>query len=149
MCELSKRDAGFAKYPRLPVRECDGFEQAESGECEVLYRPVGQRELELIRASGFRSFPSRLPQQPFFYPVLTEEYATQIARDWNTKDETSGYVGYVLRFRVRKSFLGAYPVRTVGSSGYQEHWIPSGDLERFNQNIIGLIEVVSEFRGAP
>jgi len=32
----------------------------------TLYRPVGRKELELIRASGFRAFPSRLPSQPFF-----------------------------------------------------------------------------------
>jgi hypothetical protein len=36
----------------------------------TLYRPVGKKELELIRASGFRAFPPRLPGQPFFYPVL-------------------------------------------------------------------------------
>jgi len=59
----------------------------------ILYRPVGRGELELIRASGFREFPPRLPEQPIFYPVLTEEYATQIARDWNTKDERSGFAG--------------------------------------------------------
>jgi len=70
----------------------------------TLYRPVGQSELDLIRASGFREFPPRLPEQPIFYPVLTEEYATQIARDWNTKDERSGFVGYVLRFDVRTEF---------------------------------------------
>ena len=57
----------------------------------ILYRPVGQREYELIEASGFRRFPPRLPEQPFFYPVANEEYATQIARDWNTGDEASGY----------------------------------------------------------
>lgn len=51
----------------------------------TLYRPVGQAEMDLIRASRFREFPPRLPEQPIFYPVLTEEYATQIARDWNTK----------------------------------------------------------------
>jgi len=38
----------------------------------TLYRPVGQGELDLIRASGFREFPPRLPEQPIFYPVLTE-----------------------------------------------------------------------------
>jgi len=25
LCELSFTDAGFAKYPRLPVLSCDGF----------------------------------------------------------------------------------------------------------------------------
>jgi len=40
----------------------------------ILYRPVGPKELELIRAGGYRAFPPRLPEQPIFYPVLNEEY---------------------------------------------------------------------------
>jgi hypothetical protein len=40
-------------------------------ETVVLYRPIGQREFELIRDSGFRAFPQRLQWQPIFYPVLT------------------------------------------------------------------------------
>jgi len=59
----------------------------------ILFRPVGQRELELIAANAFRAFPPRLAYQPMFYPVLTEEYAVEIARDWNTKDEASGFRG--------------------------------------------------------
>ncbi|MEP0852893.1 MULTISPECIES: hypothetical protein [Cyanophyceae] len=47
----------------------------------------------LIAESGYTAFPPRLPYQPIFYPVLTEAYAVQIARDWNTKDAASGYVG--------------------------------------------------------
>lgn len=61
----------------------------------MLYRPVGQREYELIEATGFKRFPARLPDQPFFYPVAQQEYATQIARDWNAKAEGSGWTGYV------------------------------------------------------
>jgi hypothetical protein len=34
---------------------------------------VGPGELELIAASGYRPFPPRLPEQPIFYPVLTDE----------------------------------------------------------------------------
>src|ERR1051326_323876 len=85
-------------------------------ELTVLYRPVGQREYELIEAANFRRFPPRLPEQPFFYPVTNEEYATQIARDWNTKDEASGFAGYVLRFQIPSEFLRKYPIRTVGSA---------------------------------
>jgi hypothetical protein len=59
----------------------------------VLYRPVGKKEFELIARSGFRSFPPRLQGQPIFYPVSNEEYATYIARDWNTKDAASGFTG--------------------------------------------------------
>jgi hypothetical protein len=103
--------------------------------------------MDLIRASGFREFPPRLAEQPIFYPVLTEEYATQIARDWNTKDERSGFVGYVLRFRVQAEFLRKYDVHTVGSGEHREYWIPAGSLQELNANIVGEIEVVSEFHG--
>ena len=64
-------------------------------ETTTLFRPTGEKELALIRTSGWREFPPRLPSQPIFYPVMNEEYATQIARDWNTRD---GGTGYVLRF---------------------------------------------------
>lgn len=116
-------------------------------ETVTLYRPVGEGELALIRAGGWKSFPPRLPEQPIFYPVLTEEYATQIARDWNTKDERSGFAGYVLRFQVRAEFLSKYAVQTAGSSQHREYWIPSAELTECNENIVGAIEVVSEFHG--
>lgn len=89
----------------------------------TLYRPVGQAELDLIRDSGFSAFPPRLPEQPIFYPVLTRSYAEQIARDWNTKDPRSGFVGYVLQFQVRtdylENFLSNAPVRaSTWSTGF-------------------------------
>jgi hypothetical protein len=111
----------------------------------VLYRPVGQREYELIEQSGFRRFPPRLPEQPFFYPVTNEVYATQIARDWNTKDEASGFVGYVLRFSVATDALSKYRVQTVGAGIHQEYWIPAEELEDFNDSVQGLIEVAAKY----
>jgi hypothetical protein len=66
-------------------------------ETTTLFRPVGEQELALIRASGFRAFPPRLAHQPIIYPVTNEAYAAQIAHDWNTKDAASGFVGYVTR----------------------------------------------------
>jgi hypothetical protein len=102
--------------------------------------------MDLIRATGFREFPPRLPEQPIFYPVLTEEYAAQIARDWNTKDQRSGFVGYVLRFQVRTEFLQKHDVHVVGSSALCEYWIPADSLQKLNANIVGEIEIVSEFR---
>jgi hypothetical protein len=93
-----------------------------------LFRPIGQGELDLIIASGFKSFPPRLPDQPIFYPVLTKEYAEQIARDWNTKDERSGFIGYVLEFDVDAEYLSRFEVRRVGSDKHLEYWIPAGDL---------------------
>jgi hypothetical protein len=114
-------------------------------ETTVLYRPVGKEELNLIREHDYKAFPPRLPEQPIFYPVLSEEYATQIARDWNTKYNASK-IGYVTRFRVRTAFLQRYEVQTVGGTEHQEYWIPAEDLEDFNRNIIGNIEVLAEYR---
>jgi hypothetical protein len=112
----------------------------------TLYRPVGTGELELIRSTGFTTFPPRLAGQPIFYPVLDEGYAIQIARDWNTRDARSGHAGFVLRFRVRGAFLSRYIVHQVGSKLHREYWIPAEDLAEFNRNIIGKIELVGEFR---
>ena len=117
----------------------------EEPDSVILFRPVGQQELELIRESRNHAFPPRLPDQPIFYPVLNEEYAIQIARDWNAKyNEPKS--GYVTRFRVRKSFLDRYERKTVGAAVHQEYWIPAQDLQEFNQNIVGEIEVIAEFR---
>jgi hypothetical protein len=110
-----------------------------------LYRPVGPKELELIEASGWREFPPRLPEQPIFYPVTNEEYAVQIARDWNVKESGSGYV---TRFRVRRSCADRYPVQQVGGRIHTELWVPAEELPEFNANIVGPIEVVARFGNA-
>lgn len=108
----------------------------------TLFRPVGPQELELIRAAEFRAFPPRLPEQPIFYPVLTEEYAAKIAEEWNVP--ASG-VGYVTRFQVLASFLARYDAQNAGGQRFQEYWIPAEDLAEFNRNIIGKIEVIAQF----
>lgn len=114
-------------------------------ETTILYRPVGPKELELIAASGYREFPPRLPGQPIFYPVLNEQYAKQIARDWNAQDSGAGYV---TRFALRKVFVARYPVQTVGGSAHKELWIPAEELAEMNRHIVGLIEVIAEFKAA-
>jgi hypothetical protein len=114
----------------------------------TLFRPVGQKELDLIRESVWTRFPPRLPGQPIFYPVLTEEYAIKIARDWNTKDLNSGFVGYVLRFNVLKSYLDQFEPHEVGGQAHREYWIPAEKLDDFNAAIVGKIEIRREFRAA-
>lgn len=124
---------------------CEPDPLVNDDETVTLFRPVGHREFELIAERGFSSFPPRLPIQPIFYPVLVEEYAVQIARDWNTSDAASGYRGYVARFQVRKSFLNRYETQQVGDSQKLEYWIPAEDLNEFNENIVGLIETIHRF----
>jgi hypothetical protein len=89
-----------------------------------------------------RSFPPRLPEQPIFYPVVTEEYASKIARDWNVPESGSGFV---TRFSVRKDFLDHYRVEEAGGRAHREYWIPAEDLPAFNAAIVGDIEVVAQF----
>jgi hypothetical protein len=113
---------------------------------KILWRPVGQRELELIAESGWTRFPPRLVGQPIFYPVLNEEYATRIARDWNTKDPASGFVGHVLRFEVDAVCLEEFPPHRVGGAGIDELWIPAERLEEFNDHIVGEIARTATYR---
>src|ERR1700758_5803036 len=96
-------------------------------ETTMLFRPTGPKELALIQESGYTAFPPRLPEQPIFYPVLNEEYATQIARDWNANSSGSGFV---TRFQLNASFLSAYEVHTVGSAIHKEYWVPAADLPK-------------------
>jgi predicted GIY-YIG superfamily endonuclease len=108
----------------------------------MLWRPTGPKELKLIKESGWKKFPPRLPEQPIFYPVLTKEYATKIARDWNVKASGSGYV---LEFCVKESFLSKYPVQIAGGNSHQEYWIPAEDLEDFNDAILGKIWKIESY----
>jgi hypothetical protein len=108
----------------------------------ALFRPVGPDELALIAESRYRRFPPRLSEQPIFYPVCNEEYAVEIARDWNVK--ASG-AGFVTRFFVRTDFLSAYERQIAGARQHEEYWIPAEDLDAFNDAIVGLIEVIRAF----
>ncbi|NYD87362.1 hypothetical protein [Cellulomonas oligotrophica] len=108
----------------------------------TLWRPTGPNELALVEATGFRRWPPRLPDQPIFYPVLNEDYAVRIARDWNVP--ASG-AGFVTRFDVRRAFLDRYDVQQVGGQTILEYRIPAEDLEELNDNIVGTIDVVQRF----
>jgi hypothetical protein len=114
----------------------------ENRETVTLWRPIGPQELALIEQAGMRVFPPRLPEQPIFYPVLSEDYAVKIARDWNVP--ASG-AGFVTRFEVRRSFLDRYSPRVAGGAEHSEYWIPAEQLSAFNAAIVGKIAVVAEF----
>jgi hypothetical protein len=109
----------------------------------TLYRPVGPQELELIKQLRFSSFPPRLPEQPIFYPVIQETYAARIAKEWNVP---SSGAGFVTRFQVEAGYLAQYEKHDVGGSDHSEYWIPASRLDEFNRHIVGLIEVIAEFR---
>ncbi|WP_419869328.1 ADP-ribosylation/crystallin J1 [Chryseobacterium sp. CT-SW4] len=116
-------------------------------ETKILYRPVGEKEMILIIKNGYKKFPPRLEWQPIFYPVLNEEYASEIAEKWNTRDGFGNYLGFVTRFEVSEEIYNQYPAQNVGARDHNELWVPSEELEIFNQAIVGDIEVIKIFIG--
>jgi hypothetical protein len=92
-----------------------------------------------------RAFPPRLPDQPIFYPVTNEGYATQIARDWNTKAGTKA--GFVTRFSVDDEYASKFERRVVGAKEHEELWVPAEELAEFNAHLEGRIEVTRAFFG--
>src|ERR1700761_205948 len=108
-------------------------------ETVTLWRPVGPAELALIREAEMGAFPPRLPEQPIFYPVTTEDYAVKIARDWNVR---SSGVGYVTRFQVDRGYLSRYETHEAGGRAHTEYWIPAEELDEFNDHIVGSIEII-------
>lgn len=114
----------------------------------TLYRPVGLKELQLIIESDFTKFPPRLDWQPIFYPVMNEEYAAEIASKWNTEDEFSGYSGFVTAFNMNADYIKSFEVRNVGNKNHNELWIPSEEMDLFNDQIQAKIEITKTFLGS-
>jgi len=113
----------------------------------TLYRPVGEKELTLISESGFKEFPPRLEWQPIFYPVLNEQYASEIASKWNTNDTFGNYLGFVTAFEVLESEYLKYNIENVGGKQHDELWVPAENLEAFNAAIVGRIRVTKVYVG--
>lgn len=110
----------------------------------ILYRPVGTKELELIAESGYTKYPPRLPDQPIFYPVLNETYATEIASRWNVA-YNHDHRGYVTKFEIDDEYFRSFEIQTVGDVYHQELWVPAEELDTFNQHITGKIQIIREF----
>lgn len=105
----------------------------------TMYRPCGQAEMDLVKASGYQEWPPRLPGQDIFYPVTNEAYAHEV-NAWNVREFGSGFV---TRFAVQRSFVEQYKVEVVGGQQHSEWWIPATDLDLLNQHIVGKIEVIA------
>mgnify|MGYP000497865113 CR=1 FL=1 len=111
-----------------------------------LYRPVNKAELDLIQDSGWKKFPPRLPDQPIFYPVTNQEYASQITTEWNLPTYKNGFV---TEFVLSNKYLSKFKVEKVGLDHHTELWVPAEELEEFNSQIIDNIEVVEAYHSNP
>ncbi len=117
-------------------------------ETTVLYRLIHSGEMELIQSVKYGAFPPRLFWQQTFYPVSDEAYATQMAHAWSSCD---GRSVYLTRFQVRTDFLQPHEAEIDGAQGRKEYRIPTDELEEleeFNSNLVGNIEMIAEFHAA-
>jgi hypothetical protein len=105
----------------------------------TLYRPVNQKELDLIAQMDWSGFPPRLPEQPIFYPVLNLEYARRITVEWNLPAYGKSYITH---FEVDTNYLQKFEPQNVGGEGIDELWIPAEELAEFNHHIVGKIEII-------
>lgn len=111
-------------------------------ETTKLYRPVNKAELDLIQESKWKKFPPRLPDQPIFYPVTNQEYASQITREWNLPSYKNGFV---TEFQLSNKYLSKFRVEKVGLDHHTELWVPAEELEEFNNEIIDKIKVIEAY----
>lgn len=109
------------------------------------FQTCRESELKLVKDSGYKKFPPRLPEQPISYPVVNRDYAVQIAQNWNTKD---GEKGYATMFKISSDYISKFEIHRVGSEIHDEYRIDAGELENFNSNIIGDIKIIESFRGS-
>jgi hypothetical protein len=49
---------------------------------------------------------------------------------------------------VEDSYVSKYETHVVGKSIHEELWVPSEELDEFNDHIVGEIEVIRVFEGA-
>jgi len=85
--------------------------------------------LDLIAELDWKGFPPRLPQQPIFYPVTNLDYARRISIEWNLP-------------AYAKSYFQKFDVQNAGGKRIDGLWIPAEELAKFNQHIIGKIEII-------
>lgn len=99
----------------------------------------------LVLQRDLVAWPPRLPEQPIFYPVLNRGYATQIARDWNTKADAQ--VGYVTRFEIDDAYASRFERKVVGARSHEELWVPADELDELNRHIRAPICVIGAYFG--
>jgi hypothetical protein len=111
----------------------------------ILYRPMDMEELRLVYDTGMSAFPPRKPEQPIFYPVLSLQYANEIASKWNVQSGSAS--GYVARFTLDDAYAAHFEPQRVGGSHHIELWVPSEELSRFNKYIVPTITIISAYFG--
>ena len=94
----------------------------------LLYRPVGQAELDLVAASDWLEFPLQLPEPPVFY----------LAPPGPAAGLPGTGPGYLLRLAVDADYVAHFEAAGPEPA---ELRVPTAELAGFNRRITGRIEV--------
>ena len=105
----------------------------------TLYCAVSPQELEAIKCLRWKSFPARDKEEAGFYPVLNRPFALQKARDWTLP---AWGEGYITCFRIAALYVRNFEVQTLSGEVHEELWVPAEELDTFNKNIVGKIQLL-------
>ncbi|SEU05662.1 hypothetical protein [Hymenobacter actinosclerus] len=97
----------------------------------LLYRPVGQAELDLVAASNWLEFPLKLPEPPVFY----------LAPPGSAAGLPGAGPGYLLRLAVDADYVAHFEAAAPAAAEPAELRVPTAELAEFNRRITGRIEV--------
>lgn len=100
----------------------------------VFSRNITVAELKFIKTNKFKKFPPCSPDYPFFHTMFNQKIDLEIDKN---------KISYGIRYEIKKCFLDRYEKQFVGNYDIKDYWIPSKDLEEFNQNLIGEIKITS------
>lgn len=98
--------------------------------------------LEAIRVRSWKSFPPLQEEEAAFYPAISQLFALQKAQDWTLPDWGECYV---TQFRIAAGYVRNFEVQTLSGEVHEELWVPAEELENFNSNIVGKIQVLKAF----
>jgi len=77
----------------------------------------------------------------------TQKEIRTFAKKLDKRNVRAYGVGHVTKFNVNADYLMKFEVQKVGGLIHNELWVPAHELEEFNNNIVGLIELIETHTG--
>lgn len=109
----------------------------------ALYRPIGPDQFEALKNLDFSQISPHVFGQKFFYPLIHESFAKQIAQEWYLPKHGQAYV---IQLEVVSSYLEQFEIKRIGGPEHIEYRIPIEEVANFSRELAGRITVVAEYQ---